>query len=130
MPSSTKSLLLFLPLTIMKINGESLHCEYGLISRDGWVVVQDHDNYVVNDNDWWDGLNTDQTDIYFFGHGLNYKQALKDYTMVGGKIAMVPKYITGIWWYVIKSLVEYFCSPKYQVSLVQPQQQGRYGHCQ
>jgi alpha-glucosidase (family GH31 glycosyl hydrolase) len=68
------------------------------MSRDGWVIVVDHDNHVINSNDWWAGVNSDDIDIYFFGHGQRYTDALKDYTLVGGKIAMVPKYMTGIWW--------------------------------
>ena len=33
-----------------------------------------------------------------FAHGLNYRQALQDFVLVAGKIAMVPRYATGIWW--------------------------------
>lgn len=34
-------------------NGEFNHCEWGLISRDGWAVVDDTPNYCLDANDWW-----------------------------------------------------------------------------
>ena len=33
-----------------------------------------------------------------FAHGSNYKQALADYVQVGGRIAMTPRYASGVWW--------------------------------
>eukprot|EP01125_Pyxidicula_operculata_P005865 TRINITY_DN2050_c0_g6_i2.p1 TRINITY_DN2050_c0_g6~~TRINITY_DN2050_c0_g6_i2.p1 ORF type:complete len:1034 (+),score=272.65 TRINITY_DN2050_c0_g6_i2:380-3481(+) len=80
------------------VHDESLHCEWGVISKAGWSVIDDTQNWGLNSNDWWDTPNTDQVDLYFFGHGHNYKQALKDFTSVAGKIAMTPRYASGIWW--------------------------------
>lgn len=34
-------------------NGEYNHCEWGLVSRDGWVVYDDSDNAFTDENDWW-----------------------------------------------------------------------------
>lgn len=34
-------------------NGEFNHCEWGVISRDGWVVYDDSSNFVLDGNDWW-----------------------------------------------------------------------------
>jgi len=80
------------------VHDEQLHCEWGLISRDGWVVVNDTSNYGLDNTFWWGSPNSDTEDLYFFGHGMNYKQALTDYTKIGGKIAMVPRYVSGILW--------------------------------
>ena len=81
-----------------KVNGESLHCEWALMSRDGWAVVDDSTNWGLDQNDWWQSPNTDQVDLYFFGHGLDFKQAVFDYSLIGGKQAMVPRYAAGIAW--------------------------------
>jgi alpha-glucosidase (family GH31 glycosyl hydrolase) len=81
-----------------QVHSESLHCEWALISRDGWAVVDDSANWGLDQNDWWQSPNTDQIDFYFFGHGLNYKQAIFDYSLIGGKQAMVPRYAAGIAW--------------------------------
>jgi hypothetical protein len=79
-------------------NGEHLHCEWGLVSRDGWAVVDDVSNFGFDNNDWWQSPNIDAVDQYFFGYGYNYKQAISDYATVGGVIALVPRYAHGVWW--------------------------------
>ena len=83
------------------VHDEVLHCAWGVVSRAGWAVLDDSENYGLTPGaEWWDGPNTNQMDLYFFGHGLDYKGALKDYTAVSGQIPMIPRYATGIWWYV------------------------------
>jgi alpha-glucosidase (family GH31 glycosyl hydrolase) len=37
-------------------------------------------------------------DLYLFAHGWKFTQALSEYTQIGGKAIMVPKYAMGIWW--------------------------------
>ena len=39
-------------------NGEYNHCEWGLISRDGWVVYDDTNNAHTDENDWWSTTGT------------------------------------------------------------------------
>lgn len=34
-------------------NGEYNHCEWGMVSRDGWVVYDDTINFALDANDWW-----------------------------------------------------------------------------
>jgi alpha-glucosidase (family GH31 glycosyl hydrolase) len=80
------------------VNRESLHCEYGLISRDGWATIDDSTNWGLDSFDFWQSPNVDQVDLYFLGHGLDFKQALYDYSLLGGKTAMVPRYASGISW--------------------------------
>ena len=33
-----------------------------------------------------------------FAHGSNYRQALADFVQVAGRIAMTPRYSSGVWW--------------------------------
>lgn len=82
-----------------KVHDESLHCEWGVASRLGWAVVDDSDNYVLDANDYWSKeQNHNDVDLYFFGHGTDYKGAVKDLTVIGGKVAMAPRYTMGIMW--------------------------------
>ena len=37
----------------IKDNGEYNHCEWGLVSRNGWVVYDDTNNAHTDENDWW-----------------------------------------------------------------------------
>jgi hypothetical protein len=36
----------------MPDNGEFNHCEWAVISRDGWAVYDDAENFVLDENDW------------------------------------------------------------------------------
>ena len=48
----------------IQIHDESLHCEWGLVSRQGWAVVDDAPNAALSAEYWWAGNNTDAVDIY------------------------------------------------------------------
>lgn len=82
------------------VHQESLHCAWGLVARSGWAILDDTDSPALDPvSGWWGvGNNTDAVDIYFFGHGLEYTAAISDYMLIGGKVAMVPRYALGIWW--------------------------------
>jgi len=78
------------------------HCEFGLISKSGFAIVNDTLNYALDGQDWWDGPNSDQEDFYIFGHGHDYAAALYDYRLIGGYIPLLPRYALGVWfsrWY-------------------------------
>jgi hypothetical protein len=80
----------------------------GLISRAGWATFDDSatghwepEGSVEHDWRWFDSSNSTShalQDIYFFGHGHRYKEALKDFMLVAGKPAMPPLSAFGIWW--------------------------------
>jgi alpha-glucosidase (family GH31 glycosyl hydrolase) len=75
--------------------------EPGLVSRDGWVVVDDSERPLFDDSDWpWVTARGqgEKQDWYFFGHGHAYKDALRDYTLVAGRIPMPPRFAFGTWW--------------------------------
>jgi hypothetical protein len=61
------------------------HCEWGLVSRSGYAIVNDTLNYALSDErDWWDGPSRDREDLYVLGHGHDYEAALRDYRLIGG----------------------------------------------
>ncbi len=83
----------------------------GLISRDGWAVVDDStrplfdsDNFTFaqgEKSEWpWVTLRPagDRQDWYFFGYGHDYEQALGDYVRVAGRIPLPPRFAFGAWW--------------------------------
>ncbi|HEU4982891.1 MAG TPA: TIM-barrel domain-containing protein [Acidobacteriaceae bacterium] len=83
----------------------------GLVSRDGWVLVDDStrplfdsDNFAFThgENSPWPWVmerpSGDRQDWYFFGYGHDYKQALHDFTRVAGRIPLPPRFAFGIWW--------------------------------
>ena len=83
----------------------------GLISRDGWVVVDDSTRPLFDGNDFrfdqgekstWPWVMQrpagERQDWYFFGYGHDYEAALHDFTLVAGKIPLPPRFAFGAWW--------------------------------
>ena len=85
-----------------------LYCRYGLVSRDGWVLVNDTEHLMSTPKDdkevpWLlDRESNDVEDWYLFGHGHDYKAALADFTKVSENIPLPPRYAFGVffsrWW--------------------------------
>ena len=85
--------------TLDDTNGEELVLEDGIISRDGWSLIDDSKTLVFDETGWIKPRNNPKNiDWYFFGYGHDYKDALKEYTEVAGKIPIPPKYAFGYWW--------------------------------
>lgn len=74
--------------------------ENGLISRDGWYLLDDSNNFLFDNSEWkWvKERNNAETDWYFIAYGDDYKVALSDYTQIAGKLPLPPRYAFGYWW--------------------------------
>ena len=73
----------------------------GLVSRDGWVVVDDSERPLFDNSDWpWvtERPKGQRQDLYLFAHGHDYKRALYDFTLVAGRIPLPPRFAFGTWW--------------------------------
>lgn len=83
----------------------------GLLSRDGWSVVDDSNSPLFTSDDFsfprgesspwpWVVRRTpcDRQDWYFFGYGHDYKQALEDFRSVSGAIPLPPRWSLGAMW--------------------------------
>lgn len=81
------------------VYNESLHCEFGLVSQLGWAVFVDNRSALLDANDWpSNDPSADDVDLYFFGHGFDFRAALADYVLVGGPVPMLPRYAHGVMW--------------------------------
>ena len=78
--------------------------EPGILSRDGWAVVDESKRHllVADDSDWGQWVASrpegERQDLYLFAYGHDYKSALADYARVAGRIPLPPKYVFGYWW--------------------------------
>ena len=76
----------------------------GVLSRDGWAVIDESDRqvFVPVDSDWKYWVDNrpegERQDLYIFAYGHDYTAALADFTKVSGKIPLPPKYTFGYWW--------------------------------
>lgn len=91
--------------TVRTLDGVDGACELepGLLSRDGWVVVDDSQRLLFDNSAWpWalprTAAKEGAQDWYFFGYGRDYSAALRDFTQIAGKIPLPPKYVFGSWW--------------------------------
>jgi alpha-glucosidase (family GH31 glycosyl hydrolase) len=89
--------------------------EPGLISRSGWVLVDDSTRALFDSTDFrftegekspwpWVIVRPENekpgsyVDWYFFGYGHDYRAALGDYVRVAGRIPLPPRFAFGVWW--------------------------------
>ena len=86
--------------------------EKGLLSRDGWAVLDESPSTQRGDGSRsfpfegevdgipWIGKPVDANaiDWYFFGYGHQYKDALGDYVRISGRQPLPPKYMFGYWY--------------------------------
>jgi len=75
--------------------------EPGLLSRNGWSLVDDSASLLFDEGDWpWVKKRPagDRQDWYFFGYGHDYRRCLADFTRIAGKIPLPPKFAFGYWW--------------------------------
>lgn len=73
----------------------------GLLSRDGWVLIDDSERPLFDNSDWpWVMPRPagKRQDWYLFAYGHEYRKALRDYTRVAGKIPLPPRFAFGTWW--------------------------------
>ncbi|MBW1297217.1 glycoside hydrolase family 31 protein [Aquimarina litoralis] len=82
-------------------DGKPIPLEEGILSKNGWYVIDDTKSFRFDNSDWnWvsETKSTSEQDWYFLGYGLQYKKALADYTLISGKIPLPPRYAFGYWW--------------------------------
>ncbi len=69
-------------------DGKPISLGDGLLSTDGWTLIDDSKNFLFDNSDWpWveKRKGGDAQDWYFMAYGHNYKEALKDFTLFAGK---------------------------------------------
>ncbi len=92
--------------TLDGCDGEKVKEPYdkGVVSRDGWAVLDESDRQVFTPvkSDWKNWVANreegDRQDLYMFAYGHDYKAAVSDFTKIGGRIPLPPKYTLGYWW--------------------------------
>jgi len=87
--------------TLDGVDGPAKDLEKGIISRDGWYLIDDSERPLFDNSDWpWVMARPGDKpqDLYLFAYDSDYKTALKDYTDIAGKIAMPPRFAFGAWW--------------------------------
>ncbi len=77
--------------------------EDGLLSTDGWTLIDDSEGFLFSDDADWDWVEKRPSaagaqDWYFLGYGHDYKAALQSFTRFAGRVPLPPRYAFGYWW--------------------------------
>ena len=82
-----------------KLSKQEGYMEPGILSRDGWAIVDESSRHIFDENGWVATRpEGDRIDWYIFAYGHDYTAALGDFTKVAGRIPLPPKYTLGYWW--------------------------------
>lgn len=72
--------------------------DHGIVSQFGYSVIDDSKSQVLLADGWIEPRKKGIRDLYFFGYGHDYKEALKDFYHLCGKTPMLPRFALGNWW--------------------------------
>lgn len=72
--------------------------EHGILSGFGYSLVDDSRSQVLLPDGWIEPRRKGIKDLYFFGYGHDYKEALHDFYRLCGKTPMLPRFALGNWW--------------------------------
>lgn len=83
----------------------------GVVSKKLWSFIDDSKSMLLVDDDFVVREDEEAIDIYLFGYGLDYKEALRDFYKLSGATPLLPRYSLGNWWsryykYTDKSYLE------------------------
>lgn len=83
--------------TLDMADGE-IPLEDGVISANGYSLIDDSESQIILEDGWIEPRKKGVQDLYFFGYGHDYKEALKDFYYLSGNTPMLPRYALGNWW--------------------------------
>lgn len=74
--------------------------EQGLLSRDGWALIDDSNSLVFNETGWLEPRqkHSGTLDLYFFGYGHAYQDCIRDFRTLTGPVPLLPRWVLGNWW--------------------------------
>lgn len=83
--------------TLDEADGE-ISLEDGIVSRSGFALLDDSKSQILLENGWIEPRKKGIQDIYFFGYGHAYKEALRAFYKLCQRPPMLPRYALGNWW--------------------------------
>ena len=84
--------------TLDEVNGAT-ELGSGVCSRNGFSLLDDSKTMLLNEESGWvEVREPDTIDLYFWGYGFRYLDAVKDLYRLTGVPPMLPAYALGNWW--------------------------------
>ena len=82
---------------IFEIGNVPIELGSGVISREGFSVINDSKSMVLNEDGWVEPRK-ETVDLYFFGYGHRYLECLNDFYCLCGSTPLLPRFALGNWW--------------------------------
>ena len=83
--------------TLDGADGE-IELEEGIISRDGYALLEDSSSFIFEVGQEPQEREKNVVDLYFFGYGLAFQEAIYDYFLLTGFPPLLPRFALGNWW--------------------------------
>lgn len=83
--------------TLDMADGE-IPLDHGVVSRFGYSLLDDSKSQIILEDGQILPRKKGIQDLYFWGYGLDYKEALRDFYRLTGSTPMLPRYALGNWW--------------------------------
>lgn len=84
--------------TLDAVNGDQVELDHGIVSRQGFSVMDDSASLLLRADGWIEPRTAGKQDLYFFGYGHDYRDALRDFYHLCGHTPMLPRFALGNWW--------------------------------
>ena len=83
--------------TLDGVDGE-IALDPGLLSTAGVAVLDDSRSLPMTADGWVAPRTHAEEDLYFFGYGHQYKEAIADFFKLSGESPLLPREVFGNWW--------------------------------
>ena len=83
--------------TLDMVDGR-LPLEPGVLSRNGYALIDDSRSLLLEADGWVSPRGSDAQDLYLFGYGRDYPQALQALYALSGPQPLLPRWALGNWW--------------------------------
>lgn len=84
--------------TLDKVDGNAVRLDNGLVSPGGFSVLDDSRSLLLTEDGWLAPRCGGVQDLYFFGYGRDFLDAIRDFYRLTGPAPMLPRYALGNWW--------------------------------
>jgi alpha-glucosidase (family GH31 glycosyl hydrolase) len=72
--------------------------EPGVLSRHGIAALDDSRSFLFEEDGWFSPRREGGIDVYVFGYGHDYAEALRAFYAVSGATPVLPRWALGNWW--------------------------------
>lgn len=84
--------------TLDKVDGDNVQLDNGLVSPGGFSVLDDSHSLLLTEDGWLSPRPVGVQDLYFFGYGRDFLDAIRAFYRLTGPAPMLPRYALGNWW--------------------------------